>query len=290
MYEVDNAVIMAAGVSSRFVPLSWEIPKPLLRVKGEVLIERQIRQLLDAGIHKIYVIVGYMAEKFSYLEDAFGVVLLHNPDYAHRNNNGSIYAARHVLRNSYVCSGDNYFSSNPFTMEVMDSYYAAIYAEGATKEWCMTEGADGYIAAVAIGGKNAWYMLGHTFWNETFSRNFLRILEREYSAPDTAGKLWEHIFIDHLASLKMRIKKYLPHEIFEFDTLEELRAFDESYVDDTRSGVLRWIARELGVRECALQSISADDGDGTTAFVFRCNGSLYRYHRADASFSVIKEK
>ena len=46
MYNVDNAIIMAAGVSSRFAPLSYEKPKALITVNGEVLIERQIRQLL----------------------------------------------------------------------------------------------------------------------------------------------------------------------------------------------------------------------------------------------------
>ena len=49
-YRVDNAVIMAAGMSSRFAPLSYEKPKALLKVKGEVLIEREIRQLQAAGI------------------------------------------------------------------------------------------------------------------------------------------------------------------------------------------------------------------------------------------------
>ena len=288
MCKVDNAVIMAAGVSSRFAPLSWETPKPLLRVKGEILIERQIRQLKDAGIPKIYVVVGYMADSFSYLEDAFGVTLLYYPEYAHRNNNGSIYTARHVLRNSYVCSGDNYFSANPFTREVMDSYYAAVYADGETKEWCMTEGADGYIGAVSIGGKYAWYMLGHTFWSEEFSVIFLQILEREYFALETRNKLWEHIFVEHLADLKMRIKKYLPHEIWEFDTLEELRAFDESYVEDTRSTVLKQIAQELGTKESELHDIRVDGGDGTAEFLFRCNGLLYRYDRAAASFHKLE--
>ena len=42
-YKVENAVIMAAGLSSRFAPLSYEKPKALITVKGEVLIERQIR-------------------------------------------------------------------------------------------------------------------------------------------------------------------------------------------------------------------------------------------------------
>lgn len=35
-----NAIIMAAGTSSRFAPLSYEEPKGLLAVKGEILIER----------------------------------------------------------------------------------------------------------------------------------------------------------------------------------------------------------------------------------------------------------
>lgn len=47
---VDNAVIMAAGTSSRFAPLSYEKPKALINVKGEILIERQIKQLYDVGI------------------------------------------------------------------------------------------------------------------------------------------------------------------------------------------------------------------------------------------------
>lgn len=44
-YKVKNAIIMAAGMSTRFAPLSYEKPKTLLRVKGEILIEREIRQL-----------------------------------------------------------------------------------------------------------------------------------------------------------------------------------------------------------------------------------------------------
>ena len=44
-----NAIIMAAGMSSRFAPLSLETPKALLNVKDEIMIERQIGQLREAG-------------------------------------------------------------------------------------------------------------------------------------------------------------------------------------------------------------------------------------------------
>ena len=65
--KVDNAIIMAAGTSSRFAPLSYELPKALIKIRGEILIERQIRQILEAGIKEIIVVTGYKAERFEYM-------------------------------------------------------------------------------------------------------------------------------------------------------------------------------------------------------------------------------
>lgn len=115
MYNVDNAIIMAAGVSSRFAPLSYEKPKALITVNGEVLIERQIRQLREVGINEIVVVVGYKKEQFYYLKEKFGVIIVENPEYNTRNNNASIYVAQKYIHNSYICSADNYFTQNPFT-------------------------------------------------------------------------------------------------------------------------------------------------------------------------------
>ena len=66
-FKVDGAVITAAGFGSRFVPLTFETPKGLLEVFGERMIERQIKQLHEAGITDITIIVGYLKEKFEYL-------------------------------------------------------------------------------------------------------------------------------------------------------------------------------------------------------------------------------
>ena len=68
-YKVENAVILAAGLSKRFLPISEYCPKGLTKVKGEILIERQIRQLQEAGIKEIYVVVGYKKELFFYLKE-----------------------------------------------------------------------------------------------------------------------------------------------------------------------------------------------------------------------------
>ena len=218
--RVDNAIILAAGASSRFAPLSYEIHKALVDVKGEVLIERQIRQLREAGIAPIYIVTGYKSEQFEYLRDRFRVELIYNGDYMRRNNHASIWMARYVLGNSYICSADNYFTGNPFAATADDAYYAAEYAVGATGEWCMEEDHEGYIRSVRIGGEHAWFMMGHAFWSREFSEQFLAILEREYDWPETKGKLWEAIFMEHLDVLRMKIRKYPERAILEFDTLE----------------------------------------------------------------------
>lgn len=278
-YKVDNAVIMAAGTASRFAPLSYEYPKALIEVKGEVLIERQIRQLQEAGISEIIIVVGYMKEKFMYLKDKFGVIIVENNDYLTRNNNASIYVVKEYLRNTYICSSDNYFSVNPFEAEVEDSYYSAVYATGETKEWCMTEDENGYINSVQIGGCNAWYMLGHTFWNEEFSKCFVDILNRIYNLPETGDMLWESIYMNHLDKLKMKMRKYAYDVIFEFDTLDELRVFDKSYISNTRSYILKNIATELKCQEKDIVEVTAykTNDNAAAGMRFRVDGVQYEY-------------
>ena len=275
--KVDNAIILAAGTASRFAPLSYEIPKGLIEVKGEVLIERQIKQLKEAGIPEIIIVTGYKSQAFAYLKDKYNVILVHNPDYLTRNNHSSIYAVRDYLKNSYICSSDNYFIKNPFTSEVEESYYSAIYAQGETSEWCITE-ENNWIKAVHICGANSWIMLGHVFWLEAFSKKFLSILQQEYSQRETKDKLWENIYIEHIHELPMQIRKYPADFIFEFDTLDELRKFDTSYVNNTRSDILKHIAHDLGITEAQIHNIKAIKNENNSAigFVFECS-KKYKY-------------
>ena len=291
MYKVDNAIIMAAGASSRFAPLSYERPKALIKVKNEILIERQIKQLQQAGISEIYIVVGYMAEKFRYLEEKFQVRLIKNDTYLFRNNHSSIYAARSVIRNTYICSADNYFEQNPFELEVDESYYAAVWSKGPTNEWCMAINDADYITNVEIGGRDAWCMLGHAFWSEPFSRRFLSILDTEYDLPQTKPLFWENIFINHINELDMRIRRYPDGYIYEFDTIAELRQFDVSYVTDTRSAILKEIARTLNGVEAQIKEITAYTGSNTTAegIFFTFQGARYSYRYADRKIRRITD-
>lgn len=286
--KVNNAIILAAGTASRFAPLSYEKHKALIEVKGEILIERQIKQLRDAGIEDIIVVTGYKSEQFEYLKEKFGVKLKYNSEYLNRNNNSSIYVVKDYLKNSYICSSDNYFIDNPFESEVDDSYYSAIYAKGQTKEWCIFE-KNGIIIDVAIGGHDSWIMMGQAFWSETFSKSFVSILEEEYDKEETKNKLWETIYIEHINKLPMEIKKYEADSVFEFDTLDELREFDDSYVVNTRSSILKQLAFMLGIEEHEITNVESfkDMNNEAVGFTFDAH-KKYKYYYKTAKMEVVE--
>ena len=254
-YAVDNAVILAAGLSSRFAPISYERPKGLLKVRGEVLIERQIEQLRAAGVNDIVVVVGYKKESFYYLEDKYGVGIVVNRAYAERNNNSSLMLVREVLGNTYICSSDNYFEENPFESHVWKAYYSAEYAEGPTKEWCLEVGARGRITGVRVGGSDAWYMIGHAYFDRAFSARFREVLEAEYDLPQTRDKLWEDLYAEHVGEFDMRIRKYDPPIIREFDSLDELRDFDPMFLENLDSEIFDNIVAVLGCDKSEIHDV-----------------------------------
>lgn len=254
-YAVDNAVILAAGLSSRFAPISYEHPKGLLKVRGEVLIERQIEQLLAAGVDDIIVVVGYKKEAFFYLEEKYGVEIVVNRDYAERNNNASLMLVRERLGNTYICSSDNYFDENPFESHVWKAYYSAQYCAGPTEEWCLETGPHGRITGVEVGGRDSWVMIGHAFFDRAFSHRFSKILEDEYELPQTHGKLWEDIYVEHIRELDMRIRKYDPPIIHEFDSLDELRGFDPLFLENLDSGIFDNIVEVLGCDRSEIRDV-----------------------------------
>ena len=56
-------VILAAGMGTRLMPLTKDIPKALLKINEVTLLERMIKNCIDADISKFIVIVGYNRDK-----------------------------------------------------------------------------------------------------------------------------------------------------------------------------------------------------------------------------------
>lgn len=291
--KVDGALITAAGFGSRFVPLTFETPKGLLEVFGERMIERQIRQLHEAGVTDITIAVGYLKEKFEYLIDKYQVKLLYNPEYAHKNTLATIYQARDVLRgkNMYILSSDNWMRHNMYHAYESGAWYSASYVEGDTSEWCLDYNKKGRILNVSVGGHDKWTMYGPAYFTKSFSEQFLAVLEGYYHLPGTEQLYWEHVLKELLSgeaakklpdlpqakeAVNMFINPRPQYEVYEFENLEELRQFDIKYQHRSDNEAMELVSKVFKVPESEITEIRClKSGMTNKSFLFKVKGRHY---------------
>ena len=242
-FKVDGAVITAAGFGSRFVPLTFETPKGLLEVFGERMIERQIKQLHEAGITDITIIVGYLKEKFEYLIDKYQVKLLYNPEYATKNNLATIYHARELFRgrNMYLLVSDNWIRNNMYHKYECGAWYSSVYMDGETSEWCLSSNKKGRITSVQVGGHDSWVMYGPAFLSRDFSNQLIPLIEEAYHQPGTEQWYWEQVVVDHIKELDFSMNCQPADQVYEFENLEELRLFDPKYQNHSDNAAMQLI-------------------------------------------------
>ena len=153
-YKVNNAIILAAGRGSRLNELTKNIPKPLLNNKNGIpLIEDIIMKIQEKGINDIYIVVGYKAEMFNYLESKYKIKLVLNSKWENSNNISSIKVVLENLGNSLIVNGDIIMNENV----IENSYNSSItYAERNEDidEWIILENNKNNIRKIEKIGKD----------------------------------------------------------------------------------------------------------------------------------------
>ena len=278
-FEVDNAIILAAGMSTRFVPVSYELPKGLISVKGDVLIERIIEQLQQAGVKEIVVVVGYMMEKFLYLREKYGVKLVVNNEYATKNTHSSIYVSRDYLKNTYICCSDNYYPENPFHKYEYHAYYCSVFLPGTSYvERAFTYDENDLIIDTNKPSHDQWIMFGHAYYSREFSTAFKPILKSYYGREGVENMYWENVYAENLDKLPMYIHRCADDEILEFDSMEDLNKFDPEFIKYNKIKVFDNICRTLN---CEISDIGGIEivkkGLNNRSFKFICKGKPYIY-------------
>lgn len=101
-----QALILAAGTGSRLKQYTQKVPKCMVPVNGVPMIERAIDSLVEAGIKKLYIGLGYKADVLKkFIADTFGAERLNgmkidfveNPVYDKTNNIYSLWLARDIF-------------------------------------------------------------------------------------------------------------------------------------------------------------------------------------------------
>lgn len=91
------AVILAAGTGSRLRPHTDDVPKPLVQVAGQPLLAWSIDALVDAGVRRFVLVVGYRSSQIAAFIDAryplLDVELIYNHAFDTSNNAASLVLA-----------------------------------------------------------------------------------------------------------------------------------------------------------------------------------------------------
>ncbi|SCW54649.1 CTP:phosphocholine cytidylyltransferase [Ruminococcaceae bacterium YRB3002] len=264
-----QAIILAAGFGMRMVPINLEVPKGLIKVHGECLIERTIEQLHEVGITKIYVVVGFLMEQYEYLIDKYGVELVVNPEYAEKNNLYSLSYALKFIDNAYIIPCDVWCKDNPYNKTELYSWY--MVSDKMSEQSSMRVTRDLQLAKADdyFGAK----MIGISYITTDMASQLKTAVGKMCGYPIYDNAFWE----DALFSLKARINARIVRddEAVEINTYEQLREFD-SNSNQLRSDAINVISEALGSSTDEVTNIEIlKKGMTNRSFIFSCKGGRY---------------
>jgi len=229
-YRAKTAVFIAAGFGSRMVPITFNTPKPLVRVHGVRIIDRLIEACIEAEIENIIIVRGYLKEQFDQLLYKFpNVKFLDNDLFNEANNISSALIAREHLGNAYVFEAD-LLLSNPKIIKKYHytSDFLAIKKD-RTDDWCFVV-KDGVIVEEKVGGTNCWQMVGISYWSDEDGKKLAKDIEEVYETPGGKERYWEQVpLVYKKDNYKVAVRECFDDDIVEIDTFRELKEIDKTY-------------------------------------------------------------
>ena len=267
----QRAIILAAGFGMRMVPINLEMPKGLLEVNGESLIERTIRQLHEAGIREIYIVVGFMKERYEYLIDEYGVELVVNPEYASRNNLHSVSLVREHLENVYVIPCDIWCDRNPFRRYELYSWY--MVSDLVDNESNVRVNRKMELVSVPENtGGNA--MIGICYLTKEDGGIVKTRMEELCRDQRYDGAFWEEALY---RQGRMTVAARVVHssDVVEINTYEQLRELD-SDSGQLKTNAIQVICSVLSAKPDEVTDITVlKKGMTNRSFLFSCKGKKY---------------
>lgn len=230
-YRVKRAVFVAAGFGSRMVPITFNTPKPLVRVNGIRIIDTLLDAVVEAEIPEIVIVRGYLGEQFDQLLYKYpNIKFVENPIYNEANNISSAVCVRYLLKSAYVLEADLLLRNRKLIRKYeYESNFLGIPIE-RTDDWCLVTNNSGIITEEKIGGLNCHQMVGISYWSEADGIKLANDLNEVYRSPGGKERYWEQVpMVYKKENYQVHIRDCKFEDIIEIDTFNELKAIDKLY-------------------------------------------------------------
>ena len=269
--SAKNAIILAAGVGMRMVPINTQYPKGLIEVNGEKIIERIISQLHEAGITEIHVVVGFLKEKYEYLMDNYDVNLIVNREYSVKNNMHSLFLASKYLSNTYIIPSDIYCKNNPFLDSPDYSWYMVTNTTGKNSNVQLTSDNE---LLYCKQKRKCNKMIGIAYLENEVSKKVKENLKELNGQAEFDSAFWEDALFEND---KMLAKAFVVNveDTVEIDTYEQLRELDH-HSNQLKNDAIDIICETLNVGPTDISDIRVlKKGMTNRSFYFCCNNIKY---------------
>ncbi len=269
--QPKNAIILAAGYGMRMVPINTEVPKGLIKVNGECMIERTIRQLREVGVENIYVVVGFLKEMYEYLIDEYNVKLLFAPDYATKNNLHSLNRAVPYLGNSYIVPCDIWSAENPFSRCEPYSWYM-VSDEVDNDSTVRVNRQRALVSVAPKKGGNA--MLGIAYFTKADAEVLSEQIRTLCQNPQYDQDFWETALFQK-SKIAVQANVVSSDKTVEINTYEQLRKLDK-HSKQLQTEAIRVAAETFAVKPediCNIQILKK--GMTNRSFLFQVDNKKY---------------
>ena len=236
-----KAFILAAGVSRRLYPHTYDIPKCLLEVGGKPIIHYQLDALKNLGVTDITMIVGYHREMLmmnvekNFPDLNFNFVINHH--YFETNTAYSIHIGRDKLDSQVLLMNADVIYPKALLEKVFSSSYKTVLAVDikacGKEEVKVIDGGQNKIVAI---GKDLIeeQCLGEFIGVAKLSKDFVDIFRRSISDLIDAGGKNDYFeagiqpLLDRVDTHFIDISEY---PCLEIDFLEDLESARELFKD-----------------------------------------------------------
>lgn len=231
-YRVKRAVLMAAGLGTRLRPLTYDTPKPLIKVSGTRIIDTILDALIENDITEIYIIRGYLENQFDVLLEKYPFIkFLNNFSYNQGNNILSACLAGNLICNAFVMPADIYINNSKVFYPYQWKSNVLGYRVESTDDWCI-ETNEGIVKRLAVGGNSdsCYKDTGIFYWNYDDGNKLYKQISEVTMAKKEIDRYWSNVAFEiYKNDYHVHIRECEANDVIEIDTYEDLCIIDPEY-------------------------------------------------------------